>query len=126
MNLFEKIMTSTGKRVYHLFFLISVLLLCKACAQYFFYAEQNFKCPICEILKSARKLSQVSVNYAECISCYNTAPTRIETEVQKTQIDNKYLQHSAQIHLYSLFGISKSRKQIVSATKENEIGRAHV
>lgn len=113
-------MIYAGKRVFHLLFLLATMLSCRVCAIYLFDAKQYFKCPICEILKSTRKPSQNVISYADCISCFNTESSRRETVVQKKQLDTCYILHPKQVHLYSLFGTTQSRKQIVLVTKANE------
>jgi hypothetical protein len=50
-------MNSIGKKVFHFLFLIAVLLSCRVCAAQLFAMQQNFKCPICILIKGKPSIS---------------------------------------------------------------------
>ena len=51
MKQFEYITNGLGKRVLHLMLIISLFIGCKSCVSYLLFAKENFKCPICQVLK---------------------------------------------------------------------------
>lgn len=51
MKQFEYIANSLGKKVLHLLLIISLFIGCKSCVSYLLFAKENFKCPICQVLK---------------------------------------------------------------------------
>jgi hypothetical protein len=120
MGAFEKIMTNMGRRVFRFFFLISALLMCKACAQYFFLAEKNFKCPICEILKTSRKPTSLTVNFTECINCYSSANSLTKYKTKKTHFQTTSILFKEQVHRYLIFELKQFRELSVSNTNESE------
>lgn len=85
MRIFEYIMNSTGKKVFHYLFLISVLFSCRVCAMYFLGVEKNFQCPICNFLKGANTDDKTFI-----VLCDNvpSTPEEIATHSQTTQLKN--------------------------------------
>ena len=118
MILFIKTLNLIGRRIYHFLFLVSTLLMCKACAQYFFYVEKNLKCPICELLKSVRKTTQVSISFAECTN-YSIAVPTIKIAVQEKQ-QVSYTFSSKVAYQYLLFKKRQFQNHNVSYPKEVE------
>ena len=109
MRAFELLMNCIGKRVFHLLFFVSTLLMCKACAQYFYYAEENIKCPICEILKSIRNPARVSVSNVECLNYYIVKPAISETTYEK-QLDKSFRLAANEKYRFLLFEIRQFQK----------------
>lgn len=110
-------MNCIGKRVFHLLFFVSALLMCKACAQYFYYAEENFKCPICEILKSIRNPARFSVSNAECLNYYIVKPAISETTYEK-QLDKSFRLAANEKYRFLQFDIRQFQKYNVSFATE--------
>lgn len=87
MSLFEYIMNCIGKRVFHLLFLVSAFLSCRACAAYFYNSEKNFKCPICVLLKGVQPHSTlVYSEFANTIPCDKCDEDILSTAKEKTEL----------------------------------------
>ena len=117
MRAFELLMNCIGKRVFLLLFFVSALLMCKACAQYFYYAEENFKCPICAILKSIRNPARVSVSDSECLNYYIVKTAISETTYEK-QLDTSFRLAANEKYRFVLFEIRQFQKYNVSFATE--------
>jgi hypothetical protein len=120
MNFFENIMIAFGRRVYHFFFLVSAMLICKICVQHFFYSKQNFKCPICEVLKSVRKPLQVTISYTECLNNLFVEPFIKETGDHNNLKNKDWFSSFETIYWKFTFEITQLPKPICSQSKGND------
>jgi hypothetical protein len=92
---FEHISNLIGKKALHVLFVFALFFQCSSCASYLLFAEDNFKCPICEIIKGFNK-NKFTYSKSEIININVTKERSFYFE-QVILKEKKELQQEAQV-----------------------------
>jgi hypothetical protein len=80
----EHISNLIGKKLLHFIFICAIFFQCKSCASYILFAEENFKCPICEIIKG---FSNPKITFYNGVIIYKVS-LKVILPNQKQQVED--------------------------------------